>query len=257
MEPMRRLPRLQKRGHRFYCRAVVPRELRPIIGKAEIIRPLKTGDYEEAVQRLPLASAQVNAELAAARRRLSAVPTTTLSDHDARQIVLRWFWREERRQVDAEAASDQETWLGLEEAIAENQLDLTTLKDPDDPAAGSSVQQRVERLLNEYNLRLEQNGSEISRLRDLVRRAMIERTRRGIDQLRGDFPKPRDPLFADVFSEGAAPERPKRSEVTQRQLVDMYLEDPIRQAGATADHDYQVMLRLIGEFISPVRRWAT
>ena len=105
---MRRPPRLQKRGHRFYCRASVPQELRPILGKTEIIRPLKTAEYAEAVERLPLASAEVNAELAAARRKLSATPATSLSDHDAKQIVLRWLWREERREADAEVASDSE-----------------------------------------------------------------------------------------------------------------------------------------------------
>ena len=45
---MRRPPRLEKRGHRFYCRTSVPRDLRPTIGRAEIVRALKTADYAEA-----------------------------------------------------------------------------------------------------------------------------------------------------------------------------------------------------------------
>ena len=59
MEPVRKPPRLQKRRHKFYCRIAVPVKLRPIIGKHEIIKPLNTGDYAEALRTLPMMSAEV------------------------------------------------------------------------------------------------------------------------------------------------------------------------------------------------------
>ena len=128
---MRRPPRLQKRGHRFYCRTSVPHDLRPAIGKAEIVRALKTADYAEALERLPLASAEVNAELAEARRKSGVKPVTSLSDHDTKQLVLRWLWNRERALAETEATSDGETWLPRAEAISENRSDLAQLLDPE------------------------------------------------------------------------------------------------------------------------------
>ena len=247
---MRKPPRLQKRGHRFYCRTSVPRDLRPTIGKAEIVRALKTADYAEAVQRLPLISAEVNAELTEARRKLNPKPMTSLSDHDAKQLVLRWLWNRERALADTEATSDGETWLPLDEAISENRLDLRQLLDSDDPGTQASLQKSVGELLDNNNLDVEWDSPVWRKLEGLIRRAKVEQTRRGIDRLKGDFGKTRDPLFRTVYPEEAAPNLPTASQVTLRQLVDRFLDDPTRKAGPKADNDYRVVLRFLGEFVS-------
>jgi integrase len=80
---------------------------------------------------------------------------------------------------------------------------------------------------------------------------MIEQTRRGIDRLHGDFGKTCDPLFGGVYPEEAEPKPPTASQVTLRKLVDRFLDDPTRKAGAKADNDYRVVLRFLGEFVSP------
>ncbi len=195
---MRRPPRLQKRGHRFYCRTSVPCDLRPTIGKAEIVRALKTADYAEAVQRLPLVSAEVNAELTEARRKLNPKPMTSLSDHDAKQLVLRWLWNNERALAETEAASDGETWLPRDEAISEIRLDLSQLLDPDDPGTQASMQKSVGELLDNNNLDIEWDSPVWRKLEGLIRRAKVEQTRRGIDRLQGDFGRTHDPLFRTV-----------------------------------------------------------
>lgn len=250
---MRRPPRLQRRRHRYYCRTSVPYELRSIIGKAEIIRTLQTADYAEAVERLPLVSAEVNAELAEARRKLGSKPATSLSDHDAKQLVLRWLWVKERALAEAEATADGdgETWLPRDEAISENRLDLSQLLDSDDPGTQASVQKSVGELLDKNNLDIEWDSPIWRKLEGLIRRAMIEQTRRGIDRLQGDFGRTHDPLFRTVYPEEAAPSLPTASEVTLRQLVDRFLDDPTRKAGPKADNDYRVVLRFLGEFVSP------
>ena len=228
---MRRPPRLQRRRHRYYCRTSVPHELRSTIGKAEIIRTLKTADYAEALERLPLVSAEVNAELTEARRKLNPKPMTSLSDHDAKQLVLRWLWNRERTLAETEATSDGETWLPRAEAISENRSDLAQLLDPDDPVTLASVQKVVADLMHENNIDMGQDSAVWGKLCDLVRRAMIEQTRRGIDRLRGDFGKTRDPLFDGVYPEEAAPDLLTASEVTLRQLVDRFLEIPPGRQG--------------------------
>ncbi len=248
---MRRPPRLQKRGHRFYCRTSVPCDLRPTIGKAEIVRALMTADYAEAVQRLPLVSAEVNAELTEARRKLNPKPMTSLSDHDAKQLVLRWLWNRERALAETEAASDGETWLPRDEAISENRLDLSQLLDPDDTGTQASMQKSVGELLDNNNLDIEWDSPVWRKLEGLIRRAKVEQTRRGIDRLQGDFGRTHDPLFRTVYREEAAPDLPTASQVTLRQLVDRFLDDPTRKVGPKADNDYRVVLRFLGEFVSP------
>ncbi len=102
MEPMRKPTRLQKRNHRFYCRVAVPHALQPVLGRTEVIKALGTGDYAKALQRLPLASAEVDAKFAQARRKLMAGPATVLDEHDVKQLALLWFHQTERAATKAE-----------------------------------------------------------------------------------------------------------------------------------------------------------
>ncbi len=64
----RKVYNLQRRRNRWYVRVVVPEALRPIIGKTEIIRSLKTEVRKEAEERLSLERARVDAFFAPARR---------------------------------------------------------------------------------------------------------------------------------------------------------------------------------------------
>ena len=66
---------LIQRGGRFHARVVVPKLLRPIIGKVELSAPLGA-DRREALRRLPAVSATLLDQIATARRRTTdGVPT--------------------------------------------------------------------------------------------------------------------------------------------------------------------------------------
>ncbi|MEE9184714.1 MAG: DUF6538 domain-containing protein, partial [Acidimicrobiia bacterium] len=104
----------------FFLRASVPKDIRSVVGRTEVVRSLKTSDYREALRRLPLARAEVDAQFAEARRRVRTKVVISLSEHDLRQMVLRWFWREERLLAEKEFSSDRFQWLHREEAIKEN-----------------------------------------------------------------------------------------------------------------------------------------
>ena len=93
---MKKPPRFQKRNHKFYCRVVVPAKLREEMGKREVIKPLG-GDYAKAIRRLSLASAEIDAELEAARRKLGLVPAEAMDEHEVKQLALRWFHRADSR----------------------------------------------------------------------------------------------------------------------------------------------------------------
>lgn len=73
---------LQKRGDIYLSRVTVPADLRPILGRLEILRSLRTGDRREASHRLALWEAQVAAYFAAVRaqgRRMTREQLDTLA----------------------------------------------------------------------------------------------------------------------------------------------------------------------------------
>jgi len=121
----------------------VPKDIRSVVGRTEVVRSLKTSDYREALRRLPLASAEVDARFAEAHRRVRTKVVISLSEHDLRQMVLRWFWREERLLAEKEFSSDRFQWLHREEAIKENLEVLGNLLEPEDPGTLAYVQKAV------------------------------------------------------------------------------------------------------------------
>ncbi len=241
---MRRPPRLQRRGHRFYCRVAVPKDLRSVVGRTEIIRPLRTGDYAEALRRLPLVSAEVDAELAAARRKLRREPAAALSEHEAKQVVLTWLWRSERQADAAEPPED------LREAVAEADVDVATLRDPGDPGVMAAAQQVADALLGESSVALDKAGRDYHRFCELVRRSLLERARRARARLEGDYGVTFDPAFRAAAPGAPEPPRPEPRGITLRELCDAYMADPAR-AGVTAKTrlDYEFTFRLLREVL--------
>ena len=248
---MARPPRLQRRRHRFYLRAAVPKDVQAAVGRTEVIRSLKTGDYREALRRLPLASAEVDAEFAEARRRLRSAPTASLSEHDAKQMVLRWLWQDERRLAEREFAADRSRALPQEQALVENLEVLGHLSDTEDPGTLAAVQGVVRDILRHNNVRIEEGSPAWSGLCDLVHRGLVEQTRRGIDRLRGDHGTTHDPLFRAVDRDSTKPEPPARAVPSLEELVGMFLADPTRDAGTKVDDDYRLVLRFLSEFVDP------
>ncbi len=254
MEPMRKPPRLQKRNHRFYCRVAVPHALRAVLGRNEVIKALGTGDYAEALRRLPLASAGVDATFAQARRRLATGPTTALDDHGVRQLALLWLHQTELTATKAEVTRG--VTMGRADALAQAEADLATLADTDDDGTLAAVQAEADQLMRENNVQLDKDAPAYGLLCQLVGRGMAESTRRGRDRLLGDYSaRHHDPVFEGVGAESPQPTAP--ATVTLAGLVERFLDDPSRSAGAKEDNDYRVVLRFLAEFTpedTPVRR---
>ena len=247
---MPRPPRLQKRRHRFYLRAAVPEDVRPIIRKTEVIRSLKTSDYREALRRLPLASAEVDAEFEAARRQSMTNPAASLDNHQIKQLVLLWFHRMEHHAEQAEAMTEGMT--GQDEVLAQTEADLGVLSDIDDPRTLAAAQSEANRLLREHDAALQTDSPGYRLLCQLIRRGMIEATKRGRDRLEGDYGgRSHDPTFEGLGADRPGPTPAVRSGVTLTQLVEKYVADPTRDAGDKANGDYQVVLRFLSEFVDP------
>lgn len=111
--------RLLRRQHRFFRRVAAPKDVETAMGKSDIIRSLNTADHREALRRRPLAGSEVDAEFAEARRRLRSVPVTSLSEHETRQMALRWLWREERRIAEREFDADRSRTRPQEDVLAD------------------------------------------------------------------------------------------------------------------------------------------
>lgn len=62
---------LLPRGGRYYARLVVPKDLRPAVGKTELRLPLGA-DKREAIKRLSGAVAQLQHQIALAERKIAA-----------------------------------------------------------------------------------------------------------------------------------------------------------------------------------------
>jgi len=229
MEPMRKPTRLQKRNHRFYCRVAVPHALRPVLGRSEVIKALKTGDHAVALRRLSLASAEVDAMFAQARRKLRAGPATTLDDHEIKQLALLWFHETERKATKTEATPGHT--MDRAEALTQADDDLATLADTDDSDTLAAVQAEVDRLLAENNVRLDEGDAAYGLLCGLIARGMAEATRRSRDRLLGNHSaRHHDPAFEGVGPDAAAPHTPQGARLTLAGLVDEYMSEPQQQA---------------------------
>lgn len=81
-------PRLTTRGCMFWIRAKVPADLKAYYApKTEIISSLKTSDPREALEKVRIASVQIDQEFNTARRKLNAELRVSLSDKEIERLA--------------------------------------------------------------------------------------------------------------------------------------------------------------------------
>ena len=253
MKDVGKQPRLLKRGSTYYLRAKVPDELRPIIGKREIKESLKTSVYREAVELLRAASARVDAQFAAASKKLKggAAKRREASKHELQQMAMLWLHAAETKELTGEA-THQLPSIEEREATAvdlANELGaLKALTTGDDPDGLIMVGEVMKQLMQENELDLQPTDAAYKLLFGFVRRAMTERVLRRKYRLEaGDDQKAFDALFAAVHGDGAKPSATSKT-TTVDQLIERYRNDPAR-AGLAAGtwSKYETVFRLMRE----------
>ena len=251
---MAKTKRLQRRGDTFFCRVAVPHALRPILGKNEIVRTLGTGDRVQAVRRLPRVSADIEDIFEEARHKLAAGPATALDENGVKRLAVRWFHQTEKRAAAAESMPGAPT-MDRTEAGHQAAVDVGILADPDDDGALAAIQGEVDRLMRENGVDFAKGTPTYGLLCQLVGRAMAESTRRAVDRATGNHSgRSHDLVFNGVGADTDEPAAPDT--VTLAGLVERFLADPSRSAGAKANNDYRVILRYLAEFTpedTPVR----
>lgn len=209
--------RLQRRGSRYFLRAKVPEALRQGVGKQEILKALSTSVYAEALDRVRVASVEVDALFSRKRRELTARAETKPMEAELFQAVLAWFHRQERAVNDRfrppEDEHDRESWL---EALDGDESSLTG------PEGEYSVQAAADAVLAAHGLVVEVGSRDRWRVVGWTNRALVELVRRDRARFQGRIDEPAfDRVLKDVSASGPPPE-PPRPRPTLQELMELY-----------------------------------
>ncbi|PZO78279.1 MAG: hypothetical protein DI629_12430 [Mesorhizobium amorphae] len=223
----KRDPRMILRGNTWHLRVKVPEALRPLVGKVEFRKSLKTSNLAEARRLLPLELVKVDAEIAAARRKLAAKPVSTLSRSEMEHLAVELFHKREAKRL--AAAPGGPDALTHHEADADLADFLDALRDPKDEEAENIVGNAARRLLADNAVALDTKSREWREFSGLVRRAYLESARRSLKEHRADHSAaPGDALFAVV--EGSKPIPPSAAPVTLEELLKRWRATPNQKA---------------------------
>src|SRR5262245_28766232 len=105
MKEMPKVPGLQRRRQTFFVRVRIPEDLKKSYKTKEIVRSLKTRDYDEARNRIHLERTKIQSEFDELRHKIkSSVDTpdmlSTRTTHQLEALALRWFMETEKRNND-------------------------------------------------------------------------------------------------------------------------------------------------------------
>ena len=202
---MARHPRLVRRGGRYSLRAKVPDELRPILGKGEVWRSLQTADSKVALQRVRVASVEVDAEFAIARRRLAGpqLGAPKLTDSELHQLVLGWFDEQQRKaleEFDTPSADEFE----LDDVLATLMDDEAALIEQAKFDHMSGAQQVARALLAKNGIAKDQlNAHQFWLVVRRVHRGLIELIRRARDRYEARLDEVcHDQIFREATTSG-------------------------------------------------------
>jgi integrase len=260
MKDVGKQQRLWLRGSTYYLRVKVPEKIQSIIGRREIRESLGTGVYKDAAELSRAASARVDAQFAAARRKLTASTTprtevakrTDVSKHEIEQMARLWLHSAEIQHQSEAIADGAMTAEERDQARVElaNEFGaLRSLDTKDDPDGLIMVQGVIGRLMKEHEIVLEPTDPSYKLLFSFVRRAMMENVQRRKHRLEiGHDNTAFDALFGQVFADAAVPQPSPNQSLTVAELITRYQMEPdhVRLAKGTKDK-YATITRLMKE----------
>ena len=267
MEEVAKHPRLQCREGTYYIRVKVPKDVVRHIGKAEVLRSLRTKDYHEALKRLRRASAEIDAQFEEARLRptnnsglrfrsqnlpspSSSEIVTSLSEPELQQLAKAWLVQRDRW-LDRGPSISAMTSAELQGALENSEQDLDWLRGgQDDEQLLASMQGSALKLLASRNINLDPTSSSFRALVDLLIRAEIVGLRRDKAKLQRDFsPQSIDPLFDGVTGEQGAPISSAGGGMKLSDLFERYVTDPGRTLTDRSSVSYRAKFRVIKEIM--------
>ncbi len=215
--------RREKDGtRRYYLRARVPLDIVQVMGKREIKRSLRTADRKEALERIDVPAAEVNAAFAEARRSLEDAKACDFTTEEARRMVFLWFRNADRQAAEADFGITED-WLpeALENAGIEEMIFARAVEEEASP----HVQRVADAILAAHGFPTKPAGvpggpikpllrgsvADVDKTSDAylelceqVRRGLLETARRTQDRLRGQEARTADPAFSRDTVEAVA-----------------------------------------------------
>lgn len=230
----RRSEHLLLRGNIWWLRVRVPDPLRPIIGKGEIRRSLKTSDGVEAKRRVRIERIKVEAEFddaraALERQRAAAGGATAaqviLTEEQVWALATRWFVEQEKHSTHRPVQFGDAEVI---ENLGENLVNIERFEE-----VSASVREEVDKLLAEAGIPPGHGSDEPSAWRAKLSRAihagMVEREKRLLNRVTGGAGIVLNPDFHNLSA--ATPVQPVALyAVTLADLIKRYNADPTRAA---------------------------
>lgn len=230
----RRSEHLLLRGNIWWLRVRVPDALRPIIGKGEIRRSLKTSDGTEAKRRVRIERIKVEAEFddaraALERQRAAAGGATaariSLTEEQVWALATRWFVEQEKHSTHRPVQFGDAEVI---ENLGENLVNIERFEE-----VSASVREEVDKLLAEAGIPPGDGSDEPSAWRAKLSRAihagMVEREKRLLNRVTGGAGIVLNPDFHNLSA--ATPVQPVALyAVTLADLIKRYNAAPTRTA---------------------------
>lgn len=221
----------ERRGGRYHARLVVPKDLRAVIGKTELRKPLG-GDYRQALRLLPGAVAELQHQIALAERKISAAtPGARPSRYPLAPGQIAWSNYQSRLAFDNELRDDPR--------YASVGIDDLLVRELREGIAGRLSDERLEALVGERIERYRHLGNtDVTKGTDewrAVARALCvseyEALARAAERDEGDFTgKAEHPMLANADADLADVKEP----VSLKKLWDDYVKSRT-QAGFMKD----------------------
>ena len=227
--------RLYKRDSRYYLRAKVPIDLVEFLKKKEVKFSLGTSDHQEALKAIRQASAGVDQEFDAARRRRDAVDTSPVTDDQLEALA---------QDICGQRLSAYEEHLKNDPDFDPEGF-IIALDEELEPWAEGLRRNSWSRITNEFtrnaleeaDLILAKDSSQFAHAQRLMARAVAAANRTAVKRAEGDFGYVfDDPLLTNNASSTRIVTSPRdtrggptdASSITFTELVDMYMSEPAR-----------------------------
>lgn len=252
--PMPRHSGLLCRKGRYYLNIRVPKDLRGLYGKRDILRQsLGTSDYREAISKVRFEACKLEAEFAEKRREMErkAMPLQQLreiSEQEAHALIFRWFinlekqshewWQNDGINLPPERLADTLDDLRIEETVYRggnaNLMEEDGSKD-------------LDRFLKCEGIDCPPDSAAYKKLRPLFRMARVENVRRTIDRVTHKDVTTREPLFREVFAHTQEP--PARQRANLGDMLTRYSKWLVDSGRANVTlRTYELPMRLLREF---------
>lgn len=214
-------PHLQKRGNVYHYYRRVPLRLVPILGRRFIKRSLGTTNLAEAKTLRTVEDLKAEALFAAAETAHPKVGSSGVSFEMLVEYVRETVERLDRRSAESLAFDPPADMDELQERSQDAEYQRSILANPADPRRDELVSRAADRIMSDAGVSVSGQGLN-AQFAEIVRRGLIELTRRKVDRLEDRHDRP----FHDNLFDPARPPA-----VTFRELADMYV------AEKEQDHD--------------------